>query len=186
MVEASREFQVFAKPAGPICNLDCHYCYYLKKEHLYPKGKSLRMSEDILEAYIVQHIDAFPGPVINFSWHGGEPTVLKSRLSRRLPEQPLDRSIRSASFGGPAGMFPLSNTMETSFRVTTSSTQNITWEIFRNPRWSHFWKVRHRKLSDRLNGTRYPTIVRCVRSWICAMAGARRIASFTPRMGNPD
>jgi ribulose 1,5-bisphosphate synthetase/thiazole synthase len=27
MVEASREFQVVAKPVGSICNLDCHYCY---------------------------------------------------------------------------------------------------------------------------------------------------------------
>jgi uncharacterized protein len=84
MVKASREFQVFAKPAGSICNLDCHYCYYLKKEHLYPKGESLRMPEDILEEYIVQHIDAFPGPVINFSWHGGEPTVLGLDYFRKL------------------------------------------------------------------------------------------------------
>ncbi|MCX5734800.1 MAG: anaerobic sulfatase maturase [candidate division NC10 bacterium] len=76
MVRASREFQVFAKPAGSICNLDCHYCYYLKKEHLFPKTESLRMPDDILEKYIVQHIDASPGSVINFSWHGGEPTIL--------------------------------------------------------------------------------------------------------------
>ena len=27
-VKASREFQIFAKPIGAICNLDCHYCYY--------------------------------------------------------------------------------------------------------------------------------------------------------------
>ncbi|HDZ28098.1 MAG TPA: anaerobic sulfatase maturase, partial [Candidatus Aminicenantes bacterium] len=76
MVKASREFQVFAKPIGSICNLDCHYCYYLKKEHLYPKGESFRMSDEILEEYIVQHIDASPDPEIRFSWHGGEPTVL--------------------------------------------------------------------------------------------------------------
>ena len=76
MVKASREFQVFAKPIGSICNLDCHYCYYLKKEHLYPKGEPFRMPDDLLEEYIVQHIEAFPGPVILFSWHGGEPTVL--------------------------------------------------------------------------------------------------------------
>ena len=76
MVEASRQFQVFTKPIGSICNLDCEYCYYLKKEKLYPKGESFRMPDDILEQYIVQHIDAYPDPVINFSWHGGEPTVL--------------------------------------------------------------------------------------------------------------
>jgi len=76
MSKASREFQVFAKPAGFLCNLGCHYCYYLKKERLYPEGESLRMPDDILEEYIIQHIGAFPGSVINFSWHGGEPTIL--------------------------------------------------------------------------------------------------------------
>ena len=76
MGKASREFQIFAKPVGSICNLDCHYCYYLEKEQLYPKGESFRMPDDVLEEYIVQQIDASPGPVISFSWHGGEPTVL--------------------------------------------------------------------------------------------------------------
>ena len=84
MIKASREFQVFAKPAGSICNLSCHYCYYLKKEHLYPKGESFHMPDDILEEYIVQHIYAFPGPVINFSWHGGEPTVLGLNYFRKI------------------------------------------------------------------------------------------------------
>jgi wyosine [tRNA(Phe)-imidazoG37] synthetase (radical SAM superfamily) len=59
MAKATREFQVFVKPVGSICNLDCHYCYYLKKEQLYPKGESFRMPDDILEEYIVQHIDPF-------------------------------------------------------------------------------------------------------------------------------
>ena len=56
MVQRSREFQVFAKPAGALCNLDCHYCYYLKKELLYPETRTFRMSDDLLEAYIVQQI----------------------------------------------------------------------------------------------------------------------------------
>ncbi len=56
MAKASREFQVFAKPIGSICNLDCHYFYYLKREHLYPKGESFRMPDSILEEYILQHI----------------------------------------------------------------------------------------------------------------------------------
>lgn len=76
MVKASRQFQIFAKPVGAICNLSCHYCYYLRKEHLYPNGELFRMPDDILEEYIVQHIDASPEPVIRFSWHGGEPTIL--------------------------------------------------------------------------------------------------------------
>jgi uncharacterized protein len=76
MNKASREFQVFAKPGGSVCNLDCHYCYYLKTEHLYSKGESFHMPESLLEEYIIQHIDASSGSVINFSWHGGEPTLL--------------------------------------------------------------------------------------------------------------
>jgi len=98
MVKASREFQVFAKPIGSICNLDCHYCYYLKKEHLYPEGEPFRMPDDILEEYIVQHIEAFPGPVIRFSWHGGEPTVLGLDYFRKIvalqrKHQPSNRHI---------------------------------------------------------------------------------------------
>ena len=75
-VKASREFQIFAKPVGAICNLDCHYCYYLQKELLYPQTQSFRMPEDVLEEYIVQQITIAPEPVINFFWHGGEPTIL--------------------------------------------------------------------------------------------------------------
>jgi len=98
MAEAPRQFQIFAKPVGSICNLDCDYCYYLKKEHLYPEGESFRMPNDILEDYIVQHIDASPDPVINFSWHGGEPTVLGLDYFRKIvalqrKHKPPNRSI---------------------------------------------------------------------------------------------
>ena len=98
MVKAAREFQVFAKPIGSICNLDCHYCYYLNKKHLYPKSESFRMSDDILEEYIVQHIDASPDPEIRFSWHGGEPTVLGLDYFRKIvalqhKHQPSNRRI---------------------------------------------------------------------------------------------
>jgi len=84
MVKASREFQVFAKPVGSICNLGCSYCYYLKKEHFYPKSEPFTMPDDLLEEYIVQHIDASPGPVATFSWHGGEPTVLGLDYFRKI------------------------------------------------------------------------------------------------------
>jgi uncharacterized protein len=42
------------------------------------------MPDDLLEEYIVQHIDASPGPVATFSWHGGEPTVLGLDYFRRI------------------------------------------------------------------------------------------------------
>jgi uncharacterized protein len=48
----------------------------LDKETLYPGETSYRMSDDVLEAYILQQIAACPDPVIRFSWHGGEPCLL--------------------------------------------------------------------------------------------------------------
>ena len=96
MGKASREFQIFVKPAGAVCNLDCRYCYYLEKRQLYPAAESYRMPESLLEEYVVQHIEASPGPVITFSWHGGEPTILGLEYFRRVVE--LQRKHR------PAGM----------------------------------------------------------------------------------
>ncbi|MEE8400293.1 MAG: anaerobic sulfatase maturase [Desulfobacterales bacterium] len=84
MTGASRTFQVFAKPTGAVCNLACQYCYYLGKELLYPGVTSYRMSDEILEAYIIQHIDAYPGKTIHFHWHGGEPTILGVDYFRRI------------------------------------------------------------------------------------------------------
>ena len=66
---------VMAKPVGPVCNFDCGYCYYLGKTNLFPPGERYRMGHDVLEAYVRAFIAASPGPVVNFVWHGGEPTL---------------------------------------------------------------------------------------------------------------
>lgn len=76
MAQASHPYQIFAKPIGAACNLRCDYCYYLKKEALYADEGSIRMPDDVLEEFIVQHIQTTPDPVVLFSWHGGEPTLL--------------------------------------------------------------------------------------------------------------
>lgn len=86
MLKRSREFQVFAKPAGALCNLDCQYCYYLQKERLYPETRQFRMADDLLEEYIVQQMAMSPGDEILFSWHGGEPTILGLDYFRRIVE----------------------------------------------------------------------------------------------------
>jgi uncharacterized protein len=75
MKTISREFQIFVKPVGAACNLNCSYCYYLDKKGLYPERKSLHMTDDILENYIISHIKANTGNTIFFSWHGGEPLL---------------------------------------------------------------------------------------------------------------
>ena len=71
--KGSREFQIFVKPVGAICNLRCSYCYYLDRKTLYSGATDLLMTDDILEKYIVKQIQASPENMINFSWHGGEP-----------------------------------------------------------------------------------------------------------------
>jgi uncharacterized protein len=70
------DFHVLAKPIGPICNLDCKYCFYLEKESLYPNVAKWAMAEDVLNNYIRQYIEAHDAPVVNFAWQGGEPTLL--------------------------------------------------------------------------------------------------------------
>jgi uncharacterized protein len=94
--KASREFQIFVKPAGAVCNLDCQYCYYRDKRSLYPDTGALRMTEPLLEEYIVQHIAAAPGPEIDFSWHGGEPTTLGVDFFRKAVE--LQRKHKPAGW----------------------------------------------------------------------------------------
>src|SRR5438552_18861574 len=69
-------FQVMAKPTGPLCNLDCSYCFYLEKEKLYPGTKNWAMREDVLETYIRQYIESQPQGTISFAWQGGEPMLL--------------------------------------------------------------------------------------------------------------
>jgi uncharacterized protein len=71
----NREFQIFAKPAGPRCNLNCSYCYYQEKKDLYPGIDHFRMKNYVLEQYIIQHIEATTEDTVFFSWHGGEPIL---------------------------------------------------------------------------------------------------------------
>jgi uncharacterized protein len=86
MAGVSRSFQIFSKPAGATCNLGCRYCYYLKKEDLHPENHVGRMSHDILERYIAQHISASQDSIVRFSWHGGEPTILGPDYYRTILE----------------------------------------------------------------------------------------------------
>ena len=50
-------FHLLAKPTGPICNLDCEYCFFLSKEMLYP-GDRFRMADAMLEEYIKQLLES--------------------------------------------------------------------------------------------------------------------------------
>jgi uncharacterized protein len=79
-------FHVMAKPTGPICNLDCKYCFYLEKENLYPGTHSWAMPDDVLESYVRQYIQSQAAPVVTFAWQGGEPTLLGVDFFRKVVE----------------------------------------------------------------------------------------------------
>ena len=80
---AQAPFHVMTKPIGSRCNLDCSYCFYLEKEKLYPDARGMRMTPDVLETYVRDYIAAQPGPVVNFAWQGGEPTLLGVEFFRQ-------------------------------------------------------------------------------------------------------
>ncbi len=67
---------LMAKPVGALCNLDCGYCFYLEKESLYPARHRFRMQDDVLEAYVKRYIASVQAPVVEFTWQGGEPTLI--------------------------------------------------------------------------------------------------------------
>jgi serine-type anaerobic sulfatase-maturating enzyme len=75
-------FHLLAKPVGPVCNLDCAYCYFLEKELLYP-GSRFRMSDDVLEKYIRQLIESHSQDQVNIAWQGGEPTMMSIDFYRK-------------------------------------------------------------------------------------------------------
>ncbi|MBQ0077159.1 MAG: anaerobic sulfatase-maturation protein [Bacteroidales bacterium] len=70
-----RSFSLMIKPAGSLCNLDCHYCYYLDKADIYG-GKEPRMSLEMLETCVRKYIEANEVDRVCFNWHGGEPLVM--------------------------------------------------------------------------------------------------------------
>ncbi len=66
---------ILIKPAGPDCNLDCDYCFYLKKDDLFPENKVHRMPDEILKELLMQVLSQTRGD-ITFAWQGGEPTLM--------------------------------------------------------------------------------------------------------------
>jgi len=85
MNSPSLAFHLLAKPTGAKCNLDCTYCFFLSKEMLYP-GDRFRMSDQMLETYIRQLLEAQPAEEVNVAWQGGEPTLMGLDFFKRSME----------------------------------------------------------------------------------------------------
>lgn len=82
----SDAFHIIAKPNGPLCNLDCKYCFYLEKEKLFPGNKNWAMPDSVLESFIKQYIETQSVSEINFTWQGGEPTLLGLDFFKKVVE----------------------------------------------------------------------------------------------------
>ena len=78
-------YHLLAKPTGPICNLDCEYCFFLSKEELYP-GDRFRMEDETLDSYIRQLLASHRTPDVTVAWQGGEPTMMGLDFFRRSME----------------------------------------------------------------------------------------------------
>ncbi|MDD5578819.1 MAG: hypothetical protein PHY16_05990 [Methylobacter sp.] len=65
---------LMAKPAGPVCNLDCSYCFYLEKEQLFSKRQRFLMSDAVLRIYIEQNIRNEP-TLSSFHLEDGDPML---------------------------------------------------------------------------------------------------------------
>lgn len=71
----AKPLYVMLKPAGAHCNLACKYCYYLEKNKLYPTAQRHLMSDEMLEQFTREYIEAKTMNQVLFTWHGGEPLL---------------------------------------------------------------------------------------------------------------
>lgn len=71
----AKPLYVMLKPAGAHCNLAYKYCYYLEKNKLYPTAQRHLMSDEMLEQFTREYIEAQTMNQVLFTWHGGEPLL---------------------------------------------------------------------------------------------------------------
>ena len=82
----ARPMYVMLKPAGSLCNLRCKYCYYLEKDKLYKQCKNHVISDELLEMFIKEYIEAQTTPQVLFTWHGGETLMRPISFYKRALE----------------------------------------------------------------------------------------------------
>lgn len=71
----AKPLYVMLKPAGAHCNLACKYCYYLEKNNLYNTSQRHLMTDEMLEQFTQEYIEAQTMNQVLFTWHGGEPLM---------------------------------------------------------------------------------------------------------------
>jgi uncharacterized protein len=89
-------FHVMAKPTGARCNLRCDYCFFLEKSQLYPNS-DFHMTDEVMEAFVRQTIEAQRVPFVTLAWQGGEPTLMGLDFFRRALD--VERDALPAGWG---------------------------------------------------------------------------------------
>ena len=82
----ARPLYVMLKPVGASCNLRCKYCYYLEKANLYKHTPTRVLSEEMLEQFTKEYIEAQTMSEVLFTWHGGETLMRPLSFFRKAVE----------------------------------------------------------------------------------------------------
>lgn len=82
----ARPLYVMLKPVGASCNLRCKYCYYLEKANLYKHTPTRVLSEEMLEQFTKEYIEAQTMSQVLFTWHGGETLMRPLSFFRKAVE----------------------------------------------------------------------------------------------------
>ena len=76
---------ILIKPAGPDCNLNCSYCFYLEKAELFADTARHRMSKEV-QAEVLRQVMQQSGESVSIAWQGGEPTLMGLDFYKRAVE----------------------------------------------------------------------------------------------------
>ncbi|MDP6750826.1 MAG: anaerobic sulfatase maturase [Candidatus Poribacteria bacterium] len=113
---------VLLKPSSSRCNLNCSYCFYLKKQEVYPWSDHPSLSLETFELFLKQYIP-LSSPHLTFQWQGGEPTLMGLQFFESAMK--LERQVATQTGDGNS---PL--------------TQNViqTNAVLLNDQWARFFK----------------------------------------------
>ncbi|MDP6050450.1 MAG: radical SAM protein, partial [SAR202 cluster bacterium] len=102
------------KPSSSRCNLDCTYCFYLKKQEMYPWSDNPSLTLETFEIFLKGYIP-LSAPHLTFLWQGGEPTIMGLQFFDAAME--LERKVARGML--PTAIPHISNAIQTNGTLLT-------------------------------------------------------------------